>query len=45
LVLGGLVVVQPTLVAAGASLTLIGLLGLRAVLRISREAARDRSAA
>lgn len=43
LVLGGLVVVQPTLVVAGATLVVIGLAGLRAVRRISREAVRDRT--
>jgi MFS family permease len=45
LVLGGLVVVRPTLVTAGALLVVIGLMGLRAVLRASMEAGRDRTAA
>jgi MFS family permease len=44
LVLGGLVVVQPTLVAAGALLTVIGLVGLRAVVRMPAEARSDRTA-
>ena len=45
LVGGGLVVVQPALVTAGALLTAIGLLGLRAVMRTTREAVDDRAAA
>lgn len=43
LVLGGLVVVRPTLVASGALLVVMGLAGLRAVLRVAREAGRDRA--
>ena len=45
LILGGLVVVRPTLVTAGALLVVIGLVGLRAVLRTSVEAGRDRTPA
>jgi Na+/melibiose symporter-like transporter len=45
LVLGSLIVVRPTLVAAGASLTLIGLVGLRAVVRARVETTRDRAPA
>lgn len=44
LVLGGLVVVQPTLIAAGALLTAIGLIGLRAVVRMPKGVQRDRTA-
>ncbi len=45
LAFGGIVAVQPTLVASGAVLTAIGAMGLRAVARSTTEAARDRTAA
>jgi hypothetical protein len=45
LAFGGIVAVQPTLVASGAVLTAMGVMGLRAVARSTTEAARDRTAA
>ncbi len=45
LVLGGVVSVQPTIVAAGALLVVIGLVGLRAVRRVPEGALDDRATA